>query len=83
MKLVVAADYPAFLECCKKLGLDPHDRPRKIRFIQTYNDFFEVENAELILYEWYEKSDFYKNRELWEFLISCGKSNKWTMPEGI
>jgi hypothetical protein len=83
VKLVVAGDYVQFLDYCREHGLNPHSRPRTVKFVQSYGDFFGVDNAELVCYGIWEQNPVYQNPELWSFLIEYSRAKHWKMPEGL
>jgi len=78
MKLVVAGSYEEFCDYCREQGLNPHSRPRVVRYVKSYEDFVGVEQAELIFGSGFEKNPVYENEETWSFLMEYGKSRKWT-----
>lgn len=77
MKLVVAGSYEEFCEYCREHALNPHSRPRVVKYVKSYEDFVGVDTAELVCYGAYEKNPIYSNNETWLFLIEYGKSRKW------
>jgi hypothetical protein len=77
--LVVAGSYVEFLDYCRENSISPQSRPRPARYIQSYTDFFGVEEAELVVYGSYAENPLCKSPDLWNFLIEYGKTKKWKM----
>ena len=83
MKLVVAANQEEFYSYCRENALNPNSRPRTVRYLQGYNDFFGVEAGELILYGNWRESEIYKDQELWNFMINFGEAGRWDIPSEL
>jgi len=78
MILVIAGSYVEFLDYCRESGLDPNSRPRTVKYIHAYSDFFGMEGvAEVVKYGDYYENPICKNPDLWNFLVEYGKVKKW------
>lgn len=77
MKLVVTGTYVQFLDYCRETGLNPHSRPKTVKYVQSYEDFFGLDNGEVVFYGEYHDNPIYQNAELWEFFMEYAKSKSW------
>jgi hypothetical protein len=83
MILVITDTYQSFLDFCRERGLNPHSRPRVVMFVNSYEQFFGVDKAELVLYANWRENPVHQNPEIWEFLIQYGQTHDWKMPEEL